>query len=71
MAAGETAIFAAIAAQVGVPTILITGDEAVAREARAAIPGVHTVAVKKGLNRYASCRQMRTLKHYGTGFCLW
>jgi D-amino peptidase len=50
---GETGMFAAIAGQAGVPVVLVTGDEAVSREARALIPGVHTVAVKKGLTRYS------------------
>jgi D-amino peptidase len=44
---GETGLFSAVAAQMGIPTILVVGDEAVAREARAIIPGVYTVAVKK------------------------
>ena len=44
---GETGIDAAIAADYGVPTILVTGDDFVCREAREWIPGVHTCEVKK------------------------
>ena len=51
---GETGAFAAMAAEMGVPTILVAGDEAVAREAQEAIPGIYTVAVKKGLTRYSA-----------------
>lgn len=51
---GETGVYSAIAAERGVPTIMVTGDEAVAREAKAIIPGVYTVAVKKGVSRYSA-----------------
>jgi D-amino peptidase len=51
---GETGLDAAFAAEMGVPTIMVTGDEAVAREARELIPDVYTVAVKKGLSRYSA-----------------
>jgi D-amino peptidase len=51
---GETGLFSAIAAEMGVPTILVTGDEAVAREAKDLIPDIYTVAVKKGLSRYSA-----------------
>jgi D-amino peptidase len=51
---GETGLFAALAAEMGVPTIMVAGDEAVAREARALIPDIYTVAVKKGLTRYSA-----------------
>ena len=44
---GETGIDAAIAADYGVPTILVTGDDFLCREAREWIPGVHTCEVKK------------------------
>jgi D-amino peptidase len=49
---GETGLFASMAAQLGVPTIMVSGDEAVSREATDFLPGVYTVAVKKGLCRY-------------------
>lgn len=51
---GETGLFSSIAAQMGIPTILVVGDEAVSREARSIIPNVYTVAVKKGLSRYSA-----------------
>ena len=51
---GETGIIAVKAGQLGIPVILVTGDEAVKREAMDIIPGVYTVAVKKGLSRYSA-----------------
>jgi D-amino peptidase len=51
---GETGLFSAVAAQMGIPTILVSGDEAVARESRDLIPDIYTVAVKKGLSRYSA-----------------
>lgn len=47
-AVGETGLDAAIAAEYGKPTILVTGDDHVCREASAWIPGVVTCEVKKG-----------------------
>ncbi|HEX2186257.1 MAG TPA: M55 family metallopeptidase, partial [Chloroflexota bacterium] len=35
----------------GVPTVLVTGDEACAAEARALVPEIETVAVKEGIRR--------------------
>jgi D-amino peptidase len=49
---GELGLWMALAAQYGVPTIMVTGDTAVEREARELVGNVHTVAVKIGLNRY-------------------
>src|SRR2546426_602982 len=43
---GETGINAYLAGHHGVPVVLVTGDRAVAAEAKALIPNVHTVAVK-------------------------
>lgn len=43
----EMALFAAD----GVPTVLVTGDEACAAEAQALVPAVETVAVKAGIRR--------------------
>jgi len=55
---GETGINAALCGHFGVPVVLVTGDEAVCREARELLgDGLHTVAVKKGLSRY-SARQI-------------
>lgn len=47
--AGEIAIDAGIAGDAGVPTILVSGDDACCREARRWIPGVRTAQVKAGL----------------------
>jgi D-amino peptidase len=55
---GETGINAALCGHFGVPVALVTGDEAVCREARELIgDGLTTVAVKRGLSRY-SARQI-------------
>jgi D-amino peptidase len=52
---GELAQCAAIAGSYGVPTILVTGDEAVCREAHKFFgPACVTVAVKRGLAREAA-----------------
>jgi D-amino peptidase len=52
---GELAQCAAIAGGYGVPTILVTGDEAACREARQFFgPACVTVAVKRGLAREAA-----------------
>ena len=52
---GELAQVAAIAGGYGVPTILVTGDEAVCREATKFFgPACVTVAVKRGLSREAA-----------------
>src|SRR5881409_3779923 len=55
---GETGINAALCGQWGCPVLLVTGDEAVCREATELLgEGLTTVAVKKGLGRY-SARQI-------------
>jgi D-amino peptidase len=52
---GELAQCAAIAGSCGVPTILVTGDEAICREAHKFFgPACVTVAVKRGLAREAA-----------------
>ncbi|MHC4886587.1 MAG: M55 family metallopeptidase, partial [Planctomycetota bacterium] len=48
--AGEVAIDAALAGDVGVPTIMVSGDDKVCREARALVKNLTTVEVKKGLD---------------------
>lgn len=48
---GEIGQFALEAGSYGVPVIFLSGDEAGCREVEALIPGVTTVAVKKGLGR--------------------
>lgn len=47
---GEVAIDAGIAGDHGVPTIMVSGDDKVCKEARKFIKGVQTVQVKKGLD---------------------
>ncbi len=47
---GETGINAYYAGHFGVPVVLVTGDRALAQEAEALLPGVHTVAVKEAVS---------------------
>ena len=56
--AGEIAASAGVAGSFGVPTLLVTSDDAGCHEARAALPGVHTFSTKTGLGRF-----MGRLKH--------
>jgi D-amino peptidase len=46
---GEFGQFAMCAGELGVRSIFASGDEAFAREAQALIPGIETVAVKRGV----------------------
>jgi D-amino peptidase len=65
--AGEILLNASLAAELGVPVVLVAGDAAAAREAEADIPGVRTVAVKEAAGTFAarclhpeeSCRRIR------------
>ncbi|MFF5110060.1 M55 family metallopeptidase [Streptosporangium sp. NPDC000509] len=51
---GETRLVASFAGTLGVPVVLVTGDEAVCEEARELLGDVETVAVKKGVDRFAA-----------------
>ena len=51
---GETAQFALYQGALGLPLIFLSGDEAACREAEELIPGITTVAVKKGLSRQSA-----------------
>lgn len=51
---GELGWNAAIAASMGVPVVLATGDDALAAEAAELIPGIRTVAVKEARGRFAA-----------------
>jgi D-amino peptidase len=52
---GETGINAALCGQWGCPVLLVTGDQAVCREARDLLgDGLTAVAVKEGLGRYSA-----------------
>jgi D-aminopeptidase len=51
---GEIGQVALIAGHYNVPMVLVTGDEAACSEASGLIPGIGTVAVKKGLSRYSA-----------------
>ncbi|NLB15519.1 MAG: M55 family metallopeptidase [Clostridiales bacterium] len=50
--AGETAIDAGIAGDLGKPVIMVSGDDKVCAEARALIPGVYCAEVKKGVTSF-------------------
>src|SRR3954454_24854255 len=50
----EGEIFATAAAQLGVPTALITGDDVVAAELTRVCPGIETAIVKRALSRTAA-----------------
>jgi D-amino peptidase len=50
----EGEIFATVAAQHGVPTALITGDDVVAAELTRVCPGIETAVVKRALSRTAA-----------------
>ena len=54
LSVGELGLNAALAGLFGVPVALVTGDAAVTEEAAALLPGVETVAVKKGIGAYAA-----------------
>jgi len=59
---GETGINAALCGHWNCPVLLVTGDDAVCREARALLGGgLTTVAVKKGIGQF-SARQFPALK---------
>jgi D-amino peptidase len=51
---GESGISAALAGYYGVPVVLITGDDKVAREANDLLGHVETAIVKEGLDRYSA-----------------
>ncbi len=59
---GETGVNAALNGHYGVPVVLVTGDEAVCREAKTLLgDSLPTVAVKRGLSRY-SARQLPPIR---------
>lgn len=51
---GEIGINALVASYYGVPILLVTGDQATAREARDTIPKVTVVEVKRSFGRYSA-----------------
>jgi D-amino peptidase len=61
--AGELAFDAAIAGELGVPTVMVSGDDYVCREAEDWIPGVVTCQVKQGLNCQAARLLPRAVAH--------
>lgn len=48
---GEIGMNIYLAGWFGIPTVLITGDEAACREAKEYVPNIEAVPVKKGINR--------------------
>lgn len=51
---GEMGQQALIAGHYGVPFVFVSGDEAACVEAAALIPGIETIAVKRGLSRFSA-----------------
>ncbi|WP_249345854.1 M55 family metallopeptidase [Microbispora sp. H11081] len=51
---GETRLVAGFAGSIGVPVVLVTGDEAVCEEAAELLGDVETVAVKKGIDKFSA-----------------
>ncbi len=51
---GEYGLNAALAGDYGVPVVFLSGDSAVAEQAREFIPGVEALAVKEGIGRTAA-----------------
>ncbi len=51
---GEIRLIAGLAGSMGVPVVLVAGDEAACAEAREVLDDVETVAVKKGIDRYSA-----------------
>lgn len=51
---GETGINAGIAGHYGVPIVLVTGDDEVAREAKELLPHIHAATVKWAVNRQSA-----------------
>lgn len=60
---GEVGIDAGVAGDFGIPTILVTGDDFVCREAREWIPGVYTCEVKKACGCQGAMLLPRTVAH--------
>jgi D-amino peptidase len=51
---GETEMNASVAGSLGVPALLLTGDDAVAREVQETLPDIETAVVKFGVDRFAA-----------------
>lgn len=51
---GEIGLNAAVAGSFGVPLVLVTGDESVAAEVEALLPGTRTAVVKRGIGALAA-----------------
>ena len=52
---GEIGMEAAVAGDLGVPTLLVTGDSAATAEAESLLPGAEVVAVKEALSECGAC----------------
>jgi D-amino peptidase len=51
---GESGINALVAAGLGVPVVLVTGDDVTAAEAQRVCPGIVTAVVKRAVSRFAA-----------------
>jgi D-amino peptidase len=54
IAVGEFGLNAGMAGYFAVPSVLVTGDQAVVQEAKAIVPDIEAVVVKEGKSRYAA-----------------
>ena len=55
IALSECSMFAALAAEKGVPVVAVSGDDKIAAEINAKIPGCETAVVKEGLGAQNAC----------------
>ena len=51
---GESGINALVAQALGVPVVLVTGDDVTAEEAQRVCPGIRTAVVKRAVSRFAA-----------------
>ena len=54
----ECTMACAIAGELGVPSVMVSGDDKICAEAREKVPGIVTVEVKEALSAYQACSLM-------------
>jgi D-amino peptidase len=60
---GEAQLNAALAAYFGVPVVLVSGDDCLAREIEDTLPGTRTVVVKDALGQFTATSRPRAAVH--------
>jgi D-amino peptidase len=60
---GESQINAALAAHFGVPVVLVSGDDKLARDIEASLPGTRAVIVKESLGQFTVHSKPRDMVH--------